>query len=198
MGWAFTHFVVSSTQYAAIYSGFAILVLFMIWVYVAWLIVLVGASIAFYQQHPEYLTAGPADAPLSTRMAEAMALRVAYQIAARHLQGLDPWEAEKLAKAMAVPTGTLERFLTLLVTGDYLVRTDQEPTRYLLARSPDSIGIVPLLGYVRRFGEPQTDGSLARPQDPVNRIFGELDAAVSRTLADCSLRDLVESGSDAP
>ena len=63
-GWAFTRFVVSSTQYAAIYSGFAILVLFMIWVYVAWLIVLVGASIAFYQQHPEYLTAGPADAPL--------------------------------------------------------------------------------------------------------------------------------------
>ena len=45
----------SSSKYAAIYSGFAILVLFMIWLYVSWLVLLFGASVAFYVQHPEYL-----------------------------------------------------------------------------------------------------------------------------------------------
>ena len=38
IGWGFAVFIVSSTRYAAIYSGFAILVMFMLWVYLAWLI----------------------------------------------------------------------------------------------------------------------------------------------------------------
>ena len=54
-GWAFASFVVSSTQYTAIYSAFAALIIFMIWLYVSWLILLIGANIAFYYQHPEYL-----------------------------------------------------------------------------------------------------------------------------------------------
>jgi len=62
-GWAFAAFVVSSTHYAAIYSSFAILVLFLIWLYVSWLVLLVGAALAFYLQHPEYLYAKPGEAP---------------------------------------------------------------------------------------------------------------------------------------
>ena len=57
-GWVFAVFVASSSKYAAIYSSFAILVLFMIWLYVSWLVLLFGASVAFYTQHPEYLYLG--------------------------------------------------------------------------------------------------------------------------------------------
>ena len=55
VGWIFSRFIATSTQYTAIYSGLAIVILLMIWVYIAWLIVLVGASVAFYHQNPEYL-----------------------------------------------------------------------------------------------------------------------------------------------
>ncbi len=53
-GWAFGSFIASSTHYTAIYASFAIVILFMIWLYLSWLILLLGASIAFYFQHPEY------------------------------------------------------------------------------------------------------------------------------------------------
>ena len=56
-GWAFASFVVSTKSYAAIYSGLATLVLFMLWLYVSWVVLLFGASVAFYMQHPEYLYA---------------------------------------------------------------------------------------------------------------------------------------------
>lgn len=56
MGWIFASFVVSSAKYAAIYSAFATLIIFMIWLYVCWMILLIGASIAFYVQYPEYRT----------------------------------------------------------------------------------------------------------------------------------------------
>jgi hypothetical protein len=66
IGYMFANFMAGSTQYAAIYSGLAIVILFMIWVYIAWLIVLVGASIAFYDQYPEYLGATTREQPAAT------------------------------------------------------------------------------------------------------------------------------------
>ena len=52
VGWGFASFIVASTKYAAIYSGFAILILFMSWLYLNWLILLVGAEVSFYKQIP--------------------------------------------------------------------------------------------------------------------------------------------------
>lgn len=43
-GWGFVLFAATSGSYEAIYSGFAILILFLIWLYLSWLILLVGAS----------------------------------------------------------------------------------------------------------------------------------------------------------
>jgi membrane protein len=42
-GWAFAAFIASSSNYAAIYSGFAIVILLLIWLYLNWLILLLGA-----------------------------------------------------------------------------------------------------------------------------------------------------------
>ena len=41
-GWAFASFVAASAQYSAVYSGLAIIVLFMMWTYYSWLIYLIG------------------------------------------------------------------------------------------------------------------------------------------------------------
>jgi len=59
IGWVFTKFVVSSTNYEAIYSSFAIIVLFLIWLNISWLIFLSGASITFYTQNRECITEHP-------------------------------------------------------------------------------------------------------------------------------------------
>jgi membrane protein len=46
----------------------------MIWLYLSWLILLFGASVAFYAQHPEYLYARDGEPKLSIRMHERLAL----------------------------------------------------------------------------------------------------------------------------
>ena len=69
MGGLFTSFIVNVTRNEAIYSGFAIVLAAMIWLQVSWLILLLGAQLAFYVQNPAYLRPGqtPTDAePAST------------------------------------------------------------------------------------------------------------------------------------
>lgn len=56
-GWTFSSFIVESTNYAAVYASLATPMIFMVWIQVSWLIVLFGACVAYYHQHPEMLRA---------------------------------------------------------------------------------------------------------------------------------------------
>ena len=64
VGGLFTSFIVNVTRNEAIYSGFAIVLAAMIWLQLSWLILLLGAQLAFYLQNPAYLrpVQSPADA----------------------------------------------------------------------------------------------------------------------------------------
>ncbi len=55
IGLAFGSMIASSTQYTAIYSAFASLILFMVWLQLAWLIVLLGATVSYAWQNIEQL-----------------------------------------------------------------------------------------------------------------------------------------------
>lgn len=54
-GLIFGWFIGVSTSYTAIYSGFAIYLMLMMWIYIGWLIVLTGSSFVYYHQYPERL-----------------------------------------------------------------------------------------------------------------------------------------------
>ncbi|MEJ2509376.1 MAG: YihY/virulence factor BrkB family protein, partial [Gammaproteobacteria bacterium] len=111
VGWAFTSFIVSSTKYTAIYSAFASLILFMIWLYLSWIILLIGASIAFYHQHPEYLSVRRREMRLSARMQERLALLIMYLVARNYYQGRTAWTIRGLTQRLRIPMDLLEDVL---------------------------------------------------------------------------------------
>lgn len=84
LGIVFTSFVGGSSSYTAIYSGLAILLVFMIWLYLSWIILLIGSGISLYHQHPEYLKWEKLDLHLSTRMRDQLALQAMVNIARAH------------------------------------------------------------------------------------------------------------------
>src|SRR5438093_13405205 len=51
VGWGFAVFVASSTRYYAIYSSFAILSLFLLWLHIGWVIVLLCAQVTYAHQN---------------------------------------------------------------------------------------------------------------------------------------------------
>ncbi|MBD3815380.1 MAG: YihY family inner membrane protein [Halothiobacillus sp.] len=55
IGLAFGSMIATSTQYTAIYSAFASLILFMVWLQLAWMIVLLGATVSYAWQNIEQL-----------------------------------------------------------------------------------------------------------------------------------------------
>lgn len=189
-GWAFAEFAASSGQYRAIYSSFAILILFMIWLYLSWRILLFGASVAFYCQHPEYVLAGGGEPQLSNRMREGLALGIMELVSERFLAGQPPLAAEELARQMRVPADAIAPVLEALEGRRFIVQAGGSGA-YLPTRDLDGIALAELVEAVRSAGE---DGNLSPDSLPlpprVEELLRRLDQALESTLAGMSAADL--------
>lgn len=191
-GWGFAAFIASSTQYAAIYSGFAILILLLIWVYLSWLILLIGVQIAFYLQHPRHLTAQPEALDPGLRERERLALSVMALIATQHHAHTKAWTTASLGETLELASSPVERMVGLLVAEDYLAETGDDPPRLVLARETSTITLNELLDKVRASG-----GSLparhmhVEPLERVDRLVAQLESARHSALSGMSLKDLL-------
>jgi membrane protein len=183
----------SSTRLMAVYSSLAILILFMIWIYIAWLILLVGASIAFYHQHPEYLRIRSRDLQLSNRQRERLALILAGQVARRYESGEPPWTSEELAQTLGVPKTNAERMLGVLEEAGFLIRTTGDTPTFVPARSTDGISVKSMLDAVRCFEERESGCRGTLPDGEIGRIETDIDQAIDAALGGMTLRDLARA-----
>ena len=135
-GWAFAAFVVSSGQQTAIYSIFASLFLFMLWMYVGWIIVLTGARLAYYMQYPDavHLPQQPRESSVQTR--ELLAAAVLQEIGRRFRHKQSPPTLSELRQTIAVPRFLINAAVEDLITYGILSRDDSPETPHYLLRVP--------------------------------------------------------------
>lgn len=194
-GWAFAAFIASSSKYAAIYSGFAILILLLIWLYLNWLILLLGAQVAFYVQHPQYMTRQPVQLHLSNRLRERLALQVMFMVADHHIHQRDPWTAEALTHHLGLPMQPVHHVLQLMVDCGFLAETSDAPPAYLPRRDVETITLAGLYEVVRSAGENRFLAFASLPyQQQVEETMAMLQQAVKTQLGERTLKDLVERG----
>ena len=198
-GWLFAVFVSSSGQYAAIYSSFAILVLFMIWLYVSWLVLLFGASVAFYVQHPEYLYLGAGEPRLSNRVRERLALSAMHLTVARFLAGEPAPSQDDFTRMMGVPMHVLTVVLEALQEDGLLVTSGEEPVHYLPARDPSTITVAQVMAAIRHAGEARFFAPVALPTaTSVNDVLSSMQLAIDSTAGAVTLRELATRGGAEP
>jgi len=112
-GWGFAAFIASSSKYAAIYSSFAIMILLLIWMYLSWLILLVGSQIAYFVQHPRYMTLHRDPVVLSNRMREQLALQLMYLVGYNHFHNRPAWSLDQLIEYLDLPGEPLHRVIRI-------------------------------------------------------------------------------------
>ena len=192
-GMVFAAFASSSTKYAAIYSGFAILILFMIWLYLSWLILLVGAQVAYYYQHPEHVRLTSQRLPLSAVFRERLGLLVMYWIARRFETGETPWTLEGLSHQLHVPGDNLDEVLSLLQHRGLLMESGSETPGYLLTHDPENLTISQLLDVLRQPDDEQLE-SEARcvSVEPVDELMRQVSDGVVGALEGMTLKQLVQ------
>lgn len=184
-GLAFATFVAGSTGYAAIYSSFAVLVVFLLWLQLAWLIVLVGGQVAYVWQHPTSYVA--VRSRPSALLRERVGLAAAVEIARRHLAGEPPLRLDALARMVRAPLTIVDELIGDFVARGLLARA-VEPEAIVLARPPEQVTVRDVLDTIR---EPAPDRvmDVDVPSSVVSALQRR-DEAVDQALGALTLQSL--------
>ena len=195
VGKVFTAVIVYSSQLVAVYTGFAIVLTTLIWVYLSWLILLIGAQLAFYVQFPQYLRHGQESIELCGRDCEQMGLSIMYLIGRDYGAGDGYWDAGRLAAELDVPGIALGPVLARLERGGLIVATGQE--QYVAGRDPAGILLADILEAVRTLPIGRLTIEVHRVTAGA-RVMGEVEAAMRERLGARSLKDLIAAETKEP
>lgn len=147
VGMLFTKFVASSTQTAIIYAGFAIVIVTLIWIYTSWLVLLVGAQLSFYVQHPTSLRVGYRDVHMTPALQERIGLTVMYLIAYNFRHDTRQWTLSRLSRYLDFPIAVLRPVLNALLHAKLVVITEEEG--YIPARDLAEIQLHQVIDAIR-------------------------------------------------
>ncbi len=132
--------------YSVIYGAFATVPILLMWIYVAWVIVLLGAVMTAYLPG---LLSGLEQREQGHGMQFQLALEALQQLDRVRTTAQRGWTIEQLGAALRVDPVELEPVLETLTTLDWVGLLREEPAdqagRYVLLADPDATPLAPLL-----------------------------------------------------
>ena len=195
-GWGFAAFISSSTRYTAIYSGFAIVIMFMIWLYVSWLILLLGAQVAYYFQYPALLNSRRREWSLSNEDREKAAILAALLIGYNYYHQLAWWSLESLAQRMNIPSLSLQPILDVLEKNSFISESGEEPSTYFPARDIETIKLASIIEAIRHDKSSLLPATSPDPEsNQLGKIMRRVDSAIDSALDQQTIKDLVLTSS---
>ena len=167
----------------------------MTWLYLSWLILLLGAQLAFYVQHPEYLPLGPRTPIASNATRERLALSVMLLVGQDFDKPGHGWRIESLGARVRVPRHLLEPIVAALMAAGLLARTNEN--RLIPARDLRRIGVAEIFAAVRgnETGLHHHSGEDWNPT--VAGVADEVEGAIRDVLGERTLADLVDADARA-
>jgi membrane protein len=198
VGWGFAAFVASSTGYDAIYKSFATLLLFLLWLHVGWVIVLLGAQVAYAYQHLHLYQEDREELARSPAGREQLALHMMFLVGRNFYHGLDPMSVSELANELSLPAGLVNDFMEMFHRARLVLPLADEET-FVLGRAPETIGIKEILDCVRNSGKAQTSsGKRTKEEQSIDEILTAANQSVAEILEGKNLQSLILSQNPPP
>ncbi|MGH8506756.1 MAG: YihY/virulence factor BrkB family protein [Stenotrophobium sp.] len=186
----FASFVASSTNYNAIYSGFAIMIFLLIWLDLGWLILLSGCQLAFYLQHPQHLAPQRVTPALSSRGTEFLTLMIMALCGRRFISGEPGYTQDELALALEAPPAHVSQMVEVLLQQNLLVESGDKQTRLIPGLDLDSIELSRLWRLARAGTTPLPHPHIP-PEQSVLRLLDDSEARFESAHGNKSLRAFI-------
>jgi len=178
-------------NWSKIYGSLALVPIFMFGLYVVWLIVLLGAQVAYaFQNRAVYLQEKLAE-NVNQRGREFVALRLMTCVGQRFQRGLPPVTIPEMSGELGIPSRLAQQVLQTLLAARLVVEVNGTETGYSPARPLEAINCHHILLAMRAL---QGQELLTRDEPVRAEVFGEfarIQLAEKEAASGVTMLDLV-------
>lgn len=188
--WVYIGWQIGVVKYNAIYGSFAQLPLLLVWLYISWLIVLLGAEMCHATQHFHSLAGQAFAGAVSHAQRQRLALRMLLLLTWRFKHGLPPASLDEVAHGAGAPRALVaDLFETLCGAGIAVQAGDNDQRVYSPAVEPGLIRVADVLKALSEAGGPQGCGTTDDGLGLADEILAGLAKAASESPANLSLAE---------
>jgi membrane protein len=187
-------FQVGIANYNAIYSSFAAIPIFLVWINTSWVIVILGAEISFaHQSEPAYAHVEQSELA-DHAFKERLGLRALTRIGCAFLEGRPPLSSSVLALEMAAPQRVLEEVLYVFVDRGLLAVTNEgDDPAFLPAKDLDTITVKHVTDALKGTSGSRDTQAVNAVDMHIDRLLVSLDEEKVNSRHNRTLKSLAEA-----
>jgi len=194
LGWMrmFTVMQVGVVNYGRIYGAFAAVPVFLFWMYVTWVILLLGAEFTFALQNSDTYQLESAADSASMRSRILVALMILRRAGTAMEGGQGLFDAAAFAHRNKAPIRLINSVVAVLAGKGYLAQVASRDACYVLIRAPESIRISDLVAELLKEGggHAEIEGVLTLDA-PLKETMAKIEAGLAQGFGALSLADMV-------
>lgn len=189
----YIHAQVLLSKYNAIYGSFAALPLFLIWLQLSWMIVLVGAQIAYAHQYVNQYAMRVGYQEMSSYTRKAIAIGILRLVIANFEKGGPPLKAGEIAARLELPAPLVIHLIEQMIDSNLMsaVHFDaDEEFGYQPARDIRSITVVDVLWALDGSGDEDFPGTGTEKFPPIAELLRAVIEESKRIDANLLVKDI--------
>jgi len=191
--WGYLNFQVGVARYNAIYGTMAALPILMVWIYLSWMIVLLGLEMTYATQNLRTIRQDLRGERVNYASLEFIALTVLLFIGRRFYLGKPALGQEELSDQLDAPSRLLRTILSELTRLGFVVSTERgnDNVGYQPARSLETIKLCDVVHGLAEDGAAYSHLRKTSEHGVAAGVVATLHQAEEQALAGMTLRDLV-------
>jgi len=171
-----------------VYGSLAVIPIFLIWLYVAWTVVLFSLEVAFVHQHRQIGWQGKRLEQISPAERFLFGLEIYFQIVGRFYRGESPPSINQIARRFSASLSDIGFFIDLFHEKDLLLLAGKHNDLLVPARSLDKICLQELFRSL--FGNPK---EAPWQSEEALSLFESVSGAAVRSLGETSVLEFLKS-----
>jgi len=191
--WGYITFQYGVSRYNAIYGSFAALPLFIVWMQFSWLIILMGAKVAFANQNVDRFEFIAETEQMSISFKRLLALSVSHIIIKRFVKGEAPLTLIDITKRLEAPAKFVKQIINDLMEARIIVEIKtnlEKESPYQPAQDPNKLTVKYILNAIESHGFTTSDLSDAEEVKVLAQSLDEFDSIISKSQSNLLLREL--------
>lgn len=191
--WGYMSFQIGVAKYGAIYGSFAPLPLFLIWVYISWVIVLLGAEISFAVQNLKTFQKEAAPLKIDNEKKQKLAVKLLILLSKNFESDNEPLTNEDMASQLNIPVKLVNEILYILEQYRIVIEIQKEKGQfYTLIKPPDRIYLNTIIQNLNQYKEADIKVSQDKEYRYIEELFKKMTSLIEKSSLNMTLSEILK------